>query len=86
MKRTLILLAVLSLALVVRGLAQDDKVRVFVTDDPSFESNTIVRNNAAVSHTQAGADPRTTEMQAEVFKACPAVIVTSDPHELRSLS
>jgi len=36
-------------------------------------------SSAAVSHTQAGADPRTTEIQAEIFKSCPTVVVTNNP-------
>ena len=34
---------------------------------------------AAYGHTERGANPRTVELQADLYKACPAVVVTNDP-------
>jgi hypothetical protein len=64
----------------------DGKIRVYVTDHPIFESNGIGmasgdRHNvsaAAVSHTQAGDDPRTVEVQADILKVCPAFVMASN--------
>ena len=64
----------------------DGKIRVYVTDHPIFESNEIGRASgdrhgasaAEVSHTQAGDDPRTVEVQADILKVCPAFIMASN--------
>lgn len=64
----------------------DGKVRVYVTDHPIFESNGIAKaagdrhgaSAAAVSHTQAGDDPRTVEIEADILKVCPIYIVASN--------
>jgi hypothetical protein len=64
----------------------DGKIRVYVTDHPIFESNGIGRaagnrhggSAAEVSHTQAGDDPRTVEVQADIQKVCPANIIASN--------
>lgn len=64
----------------------DGKVRVYVTDHPIFESQGIAmasgnRHGAsagAASHTQAGDDPRTVEVQADIQKLCPAYVVASN--------
>jgi len=64
----------------------DGKVRVYITDHPMFESNGVVRASgdrngasaAGVSHTQAGDDPRTVEVEADIMKVCPAYIVASN--------
>jgi hypothetical protein len=34
---------------------------------------------AAYGYSQKGGDPRTVEIQADIYKKCPAIIVTSDP-------
>lgn len=64
----------------------DGKVRIYVTDHPIFESNGIAKASgdrhgasaAAVSHTQAGDDPRTVEIQADILKVCPAFVMASN--------
>jgi hypothetical protein len=64
----------------------DGKVRVYVTDHPMFESNGIARASgdrhggsaAAVSHTQAGDDPRVVEIEADIMKVCPSYILASN--------
>ena len=64
----------------------DGKIRVYVTDHPMFESNGMIRASgdrnggsaAGVSHTQAGDDPRTVEVEADIMKVCPAYIVASN--------
>jgi len=64
----------------------DGKVRVYVTDHPMFESNGVARASgdrnggsaAAVSHTQAGDDPRVVEVEADIMKVCPSFIVASN--------
>jgi hypothetical protein len=64
----------------------DGKIRVYVTDHPISESNEIGRASgnryggsaADVSHTQAGDDPRTVEVQADILKVCPAFIMASN--------
>lgn len=64
----------------------DGKVRIYVTDHPIFESTGIAQASGnrhggsagAVSHTQAGDDPRTVELQADIQKLCPANIVASN--------
>jgi hypothetical protein len=64
----------------------DGKIRLYVTDHPIFEANGIARasgdNNggsaASVSHVQAGDDPRTVEIQADILKVCPAFIMASN--------
>jgi hypothetical protein len=51
-----------------------------------FEANGIVRASgdrnggsaAGVSHTQAGDDPRTVEVEADIMKVCPTFIVASN--------
>ena len=66
--------------------SSDGKVRVYVTDHPMFEANGIVRASgdrnggsaAGVSHTQAGDDPRTVEVEADIMKVCPTFIVASN--------
>jgi hypothetical protein len=64
----------------------DGKTRIYVTDHPIFESNSMVKaegdrhgaSAAGTSHTQAGDDPRTVEIQADIQKVCPANIVASN--------
>jgi hypothetical protein len=64
----------------------DGKVRIYVTDHPMFESTGIAtasgnRHGAsagAATHTQAGDDPRTVELQADIAKLCPANIIASN--------
>lgn len=64
----------------------DGKIRIFVTDSPMFESTGMARasgNNwgwsaAGVSHTQAGDDPRTVEVEADILKVCPAYVLASN--------
>jgi hypothetical protein len=64
----------------------DGKIRVYITDHPIFESNGLAKAAgnrhggaaAATSHTQAGDDPRTVEVQADIVKVCPANIVASN--------
>jgi hypothetical protein len=64
----------------------DGKVRVYITDHPIFESNGLAKASgdrhggsaAAVSHTQAGDDPRVVEVEADIMKVCPAYIVASN--------
>lgn len=64
----------------------DGKVRLYVTDHPIFESNTVFKASgdrhygsaAAASHTQAGDDPRTVEIQADMLKVCPAFVLASN--------
>ena len=34
---------------------------------------------AAAGHSQKGADPRTVEVQADIYKSCLAIVVTNDP-------
>jgi len=64
----------------------DGKIRVYVTDHPIFESNGIAQASGnrhggsagAATHTQAGDDPRTVEVQADIVKLCPANIIASN--------
>jgi len=64
----------------------DGKTRIYVTDDPMFESTGVVRASgngwggsvAGVSHTQAGDDPRTVEVEADIMKVCPAYVIASN--------
>ncbi|MGO8721076.1 MAG: hypothetical protein ACLQMO_17965 [Acidobacteriaceae bacterium] len=64
----------------------DGKVRIYVTDDPMFESNGMFRAGgdrhgavaAGASHTQAGDDPRTVEIEADILKVCPAYVLASN--------
>ena len=64
----------------------DGKVRIYVTDHPMFESTGIAMASGnrhggsagAASHTQAGDDPRTVELQADIVKFCPANIIASN--------
>jgi hypothetical protein len=64
----------------------DGKIRIYVTDHPIFESNGMAmasgnRHGASASgssHTQAGDDPRTVEIQADILKMCPAFIMASN--------
>ena len=64
----------------------DGKVRLYVTDNPMFESNGIGMASAnrhgasaaGVSHVQAGDDPRTVEIQADILKVCPSFIMASN--------
>jgi hypothetical protein len=64
----------------------DGKIRIYVTDHPIFESNGIARASGnrhggsagAATHTQAGDDPRTVEIQADIVKLCPANIIASN--------
>lgn len=64
----------------------DGKIRVYVTDHPYFESTGIAKASgdrhggsaAGVAHTQAGDDPRTVEVQADIIKVCPANIIASN--------
>ena len=64
----------------------DGKIRVYVTDHPMFESNGIAQASgnrhggsaAAVSHTQAGDDPRVVEVEADIMKVCPPYILASN--------
>lgn len=66
---------------------KDGKIRIYVTDSQMFESTGVIRGSsnatnsasAAAFHTQAGDDPRTVEVQADIMKACSTnIIVTSD--------
>jgi len=34
---------------------------------------------AAYGYSQKGADPRTVEVQADLYKRCPSIVVTNDP-------
>jgi hypothetical protein len=64
----------------------DGKIRLYVTDHPIFESDTVGKaggnrhggSAAVASHTQAGDDPRTVEIQADIQKVCPANVVASN--------
>jgi hypothetical protein len=56
----------------------DGKLRVYVTDHPTFESNLVVRGDAAAGHKQAGDDRRVVEVEADILKVCPAYIVASN--------
>ena len=64
----------------------DGKVRIYVTDHPIFESNGIGMASgnrhgasaAGVTHTQAGDDPRTVEVQADILKVCPNFVMASN--------
>ena len=64
----------------------DGKIRLYVTDHPIFESDTVGKAEATrhggaaavASHTQAGDDPRTVEIQADIQKVCPANIIASN--------
>lgn len=73
----------------------DGKRRLFVTDEPMDETTFIAQHasgwqvnrnsgsggsaGAAVGHSQRGADPRTVEVEADIYKSCPGVVVTNDP-------
>jgi len=64
----------------------DGKIRIYVTDHPIFESNGMLRASgdrhgssaAAISHVQAGDDPRTVEVQADIQKVCPTFVMASN--------
>jgi len=64
----------------------DGKIRIYVTDRPFFESTGMARAAgnrhggaaAGVAHTQAGDDPRTTEVQADMVKVCPPYVIPSN--------
>jgi hypothetical protein len=64
----------------------DGKIRIYVTDHPMFESNGIAMASGnrhggsagAATHTQAGDDPRTVEIQADIVKLCPANVIASN--------
>jgi hypothetical protein len=64
----------------------DGKIRIYVTDHPMFESNGMLRASgdryggsaAAISHVQAGDDPRTVEIHADMLKVCPPFIMASN--------
>lgn len=64
----------------------DGKIRIYVTDHPIFESNRIAMaagnrhggSAGAAAHTQAGDDPRTVEVQADIVKLCPANVIASN--------
>jgi hypothetical protein len=64
----------------------DGKLRIYVTDHPIFESTGIAQASGnrhggsagAATHTQAGDDPRTVEVQADIQKMCPANIIASN--------
>jgi len=64
----------------------DGKVRIYVTDHPIFEANAIGQAAAnrhggaaaEVSHVQAGDDPRTVEIQADIQKLCPPNVIASN--------
>jgi hypothetical protein len=64
----------------------DGKIRIYVTDHPMFESNGIAMASGnrhggsagAVEHVQAGDDPRTVEIQADIVKVCPANVIASN--------
>lgn len=64
----------------------DGKIRVYVTDHPMFESNGMLMASgdrhggsaAGVSHMQAGDDPRTVEIHADMLKVCPPFIMVSN--------
>ncbi|MDR3751446.1 MAG: hypothetical protein P4K94_08180 [Terracidiphilus sp.] len=64
----------------------DGKIRLYVTDHPIFESNGIAKASgdrhggsaAAATHTVAGDDPRTVEIQADILKVCPAFVMASN--------
>jgi hypothetical protein len=64
----------------------DGRIRIYVTDHPMFESNGVAKASgdrhggsaAGVSHTEAGDDPRTVEIQADILKVCPAYILASN--------
>jgi hypothetical protein len=64
----------------------DGKIRIYVTDHPIFESNGIAMASGnrhggsagAATHTQAGDDPRTVEVQADIVKLCPANVIASN--------
>lgn len=64
----------------------DGRVRIYVTDHPIFESNGIAMASgnrhgasaAGASHVQAGDDPRTVEVQADIVRVCPAFVMASN--------
>jgi hypothetical protein len=64
----------------------DGKIRIYVTDHAMFESTGIAQASGnrhggsagAATHTQAGDDPRTVEVQADIQKMCPANIIASN--------
>lgn len=64
----------------------DGKMRIYVTDHPIFESNEIARAGgnrngwgaAESSHTQAGDDPRTVEVEADIQKVCSSNVIASN--------
>ncbi len=56
----------------------DGRMRIYVTDHPTFESNGIAGNDSAVVHTQSGDDPRTVEVQSDIQKVCPANVIVSN--------
>jgi hypothetical protein len=64
----------------------DGKIRIYVTDHPIFESNGLAMASgnrhgasaAGVAHVQAGDDPRTVEVQADILKVCPTFVMASN--------
>jgi hypothetical protein len=56
----------------------DGKTRIYITDRPVFESNLLLKGNAAAGQTQSGDDPRTVEVEADILKVCPAFVVASN--------
>lgn len=64
----------------------DGKARIYVTDHPIFEANGIAMASGnryggsagATTHLQAGDDPRTVEVQADIQKVCPTYIIASN--------
>lgn len=54
-----------------------DKPRVFVTDEPLQEDNSIVRGNVSTGHVENGPNARVVEIQADLIKVCPKVMVTN---------
>lgn len=61
------------------AVAAQDKPRVFVTDEPINQSDTIARGNGSVGHSESGANPVVVQIQADLIKLCPKVTVTNRP-------
>lgn len=56
----------------------DGKIRIFVTDHPISEFNSMSKGFSSTSHSQTGDDPRTVEIQADIIKTCPAFVMASN--------
>ncbi len=56
----------------------DGKARIYVTDHPISEFNSISKGFSSASHSQSGDDPRTVEIQADIVKLCPAYVIASN--------